>query len=122
MVKEFIFEDVTITLDPFEDKHPIESVKEELSKVNPAAKVILTIRGYINSKKIGMTEASFPKAVEEAANGKCELHFEFKDVESILENDLFKSYLKKLEQRDFPIEKRNQLRDIAVRAMMEQKT
>jgi exonuclease SbcD len=115
------FEDLAITLDPFEEKHPIQLVKEELTKVNPPASVILTINGYINGKKIGMTEASFVKAVEEATKGKCELHFEFKDVESILENDLFKSYLEKLNQKDFPDEKKNQLRDLAIRAMMEAK-
>lgn len=116
------FEDVTLTLDPFEETHPIEIVKEELSKAKPAASVILTIKGYINGKKIGMTEELFAKAVEEATKGKCELHLEFKNVQSILEDDLFKSFSQKLDKQGFPDEKRNQLRDIAIKAMMEAKT
>lgn len=113
------FENVIINIDPFEDKNPVEFIKEELVRVNPAARIILTIKGYINGKKNGLTEASFVKAVEEETKGKCELHFEFKDIQSILENDLFKSYLEKLDRQDFPPEKRNQLRDLAIRAMME---
>ena len=115
------FEEVAITLDPFKEDHPLEIVKEELSKVKPTAHVILTINGYINGNKIGMTEDSFAKAVQEETKNKCETHFEFKDVESILENDLFKSYLEKLDKRGFTDERKVQLRNLAIKAMMESK-
>jgi len=77
------------------------------------------INGYINGTKIGMTEDSFAKAVQEETKNKCETHFEFKDVKAILENDLFKSYLEKLETRGFTDERKVQLRDLAIKAMME---
>lgn len=114
------YEEATITLDPFEDKHPIEIVKERLAKVNPSASLTLTINGYINAKKIGMTEASFGKALEKTTKGKCDLHQEFRDVESILENDLFKRYLEKLDQKSFSPEKKSLLRELAIKAMMEE--
>lgn len=49
--------EVVVELDPFKDDNPQEIIEQHLQGVHPQAKVILTIRGYIDSEKIHMTEA-----------------------------------------------------------------
>lgn len=115
------YNELTITLDPFDEKNPIEIVKEALAKTKPAEKLELTVNGYVNTKKLGLTEAAFGKELEKAAKGKCLLHPEFRDVEVILENDIFNRFLEKLSQKEVSETKKSRLRDLAIKAMMEAK-
>jgi len=48
-----------------------------------------------------------------------EPRLEFADIRAILEDDLFRSFVSKLEQRNYDEETRKQLRDLAIKAMME---
>jgi exonuclease SbcD len=114
------FEEVNIELDPFVEKNPIEVVKEHLERVRPEASVIFTTRGYINSEKIGISEAELVSQMREITKGKCakEPSFEFRDIHVILEDDLFKNFMNKLEQYNYSEEKKKQLRDLAIKAMM----
>ena len=113
------FEEVLIEFDPFVEKKPLEIVKEHLEKRHPNAKIILTIKGYINSKKIGISEVKLVKQIKKIVKGKSvEEHFEFRDVCTILEDDLFKKFIEKLEQTNYSKEGKKQLRDLAIKAMM----
>jgi len=114
------FEEVIVRFDPFIRKNPVEVVKEHLEIIHPEASIILTIKGYINSEKIKMSETEVVKQIREIIKGKSvEEHFEFRDIHAILEDDLFKSFIKKLEQSNYDDEKRKQLRDMAIKAMVE---
>ena len=114
------FEEVVIRFDPFMEKNPVEIVKEHLERVHPEASIILTIEGYINSKKIKISESELVKQIKEITNGKSvEEYLEFKDIHTIFEDDLFKSFMKKLEQGDYDGEKKKDLRDVTIKAMME---
>jgi len=114
------FEEVVIEFDPLMEKNPVEVVKEHLEKVHPEASVILTIKGYINSEKVKITEAELVKQIREITKKKSvEEHLEFKDISYILEDSLFKSFMNKLKQADYDEGKKKQLRDVAIKAMME---
>jgi DNA repair exonuclease SbcCD nuclease subunit len=114
------FEEVLIEFDPVKNKNPVETVKAAIEKAHPNAQVILTVRGFINSEEIKMKEPELVKLLKRITRGKCaEEHFEFQDVHTILEDDLFKSFLSKLQKCDYDDEKKKQLRDIAIKAMME---
>ena len=76
---------------------------------------------YVNTKKLGLTEAAFGKELEKAAKGKCLLHPEFRDVEVILENDIFNRFIEKLSQKEVSETKKSRLRDLAIKAMIEAK-
>ncbi|HDN83215.1 MAG TPA: DNA repair exonuclease [Candidatus Altiarchaeales archaeon] len=116
----FHFEEMVIELDPFIKKNPIEIIKEHLKGVHSEASIILTIRGYINSEKIKINESELVKQIKEVIKEKSvEEHFEFRDIHTILEDDLFRSFIKKLEQTDYNEEKKKKLRDLVIRAMME---
>jgi DNA repair exonuclease SbcCD nuclease subunit len=114
------YEEVDINFDPFKDKKPIEIVKDCFNNLHPKAKVILKVGGFINSEDIGMSEKELVKQIKEISSGKCdEDHYEFKDIRIILEDDLFKNFREKLEHTDYEEEKKRQMREIAIRAMME---
>jgi DNA repair exonuclease SbcCD nuclease subunit len=114
------FEEISIEFDPFVEKNPVEVIKERLERVRPEASIILTIKGYIDGEKIGTSEAELVKQIEEITKGKAikSLRPEFSDIHIILEDDLFKNFMGKLEQRNYDEERKRQLRDLAIRATM----
>ena len=118
------FEEISIDLDPFTEKHPLEIIKEHLEKVHDKAKIILRVRGYINSEKINVNESEFVRQIKEITKEKFleEEHFEFRDISRILEDDLFKRFREKLEQSDYDEEKKKQLCDVAIKGMMKVKS
>jgi hypothetical protein len=105
------------------EKNPVEVIKERLERIRPEASIILTIKGFINSEKIGISEAELVSRMREITKGKCarEPSFEFKDMHIILEDDLFKNFMSKLEQCSYDEEKKRQLRDVTIRAVMDAK-
>lgn len=114
------FEEVTIELDPFKNENPTEGIKHIFSSLHPEARVILTVKGFINSGYTGMNEQKVVEQIKKIASDKCiEDNYEFKDIGLILEDDLFKSFLRKLELTDYEEEKKKQMRDIAIKAMIE---
>jgi len=115
------YQEVSIELDPFVEKNPLEILQECLQRGHPEARVLLTVTGYVNSERVGMSEEELGKQIEEFAKARCaeELHLEFADIHAILEDDLFKSFMSKLKQRNYDEETEMQLRDLAIRAMME---
>ena len=66
-----------------------------------------------------MTEEEFVKRAKKIVRDRCaEEHYEFRDIRMILEDDLFKEFAKKLEQAAYAEEKKEQIREMAIRAMM----
>jgi len=114
-------EEVNIIFDPLKDKIPLEIVKKHLESFPPEAKIILTIKGYVDSKEIKMNESELVEEIKKIASNRCaELpKFEFKDIQTILEDELFKKLLDELEQADYDEGKKRQMRDIAIKAMSE---
>jgi DNA repair exonuclease SbcCD nuclease subunit len=115
------FEDVTIVCDPFAVENPLEQVKERLKSLHPNAQVILTITGFVNGEAIGMNEQELVEGIKKIARDRCiePPHYEFRDIRLILEDDLFKSFLMKLEQTDYDETNKERMRAIAVKAMMD---
>jgi len=115
------FEEVDIKFDPFTKKNPVEIVKGHIERFHPQARIILTIEGYINSEEIKISESELVKQIKEMIKGKPieECRLEFRDIHTIIEDDLFKRFMEKLEQGDYNEEKKKHLRDVAIKAMME---
>ena len=114
------FEEVVIEFDPFKDKKPIDIVEICFNSLHPEARIILTVKGFINGKAIGMNENELVEQIKNIVREKCdEVRYEFKDIQIILENDLFKIFIKKLERTDHEEEKKKQMRDTAIKAMIE---
>lgn len=115
------YQEITVTLDPFVDKNPLAGIRDSLSGINPRAKVIFIVNGYIDSEKAGLTEKELTKAVGELL-GELELaesSFEFRDISFILENDLFREFDKRLSFMEYSHEKKKLMRELTIKAMME---
>lgn len=118
------FENVTIDFDPFSEEDPIELVRERIEGTHPKASIILTIKGYINSEKIGATEDEIVEQLRKISRDRClgeNFKPEFNDISRILEDDLFKDFMAKLELRGYDEKGNKKLQEIAIRAMMELK-
>ena len=114
------FEEVTIEFDPFKDKKPIEVIQKHFNNLHPEARIILTVKGFVNGEAIGMTEVEFVGQIKKMVARKCvEEHYEFKDIRMILQDNLFKSFIEKLEETGYQEERKKQMRDIVIKAMME---
>lgn len=116
------FVEVIIELDPFTDTNPVDTVRKELERIHQGAKVILTVKGYINSEKIKVSESEIVNQIEEIIKGKPirveEKRLEFLDVRRIIEDSLFKEFEKKLEKMHYDREKMKQMREVVIKAMM----
>jgi exonuclease SbcD len=114
------FCEVHVDLDPLGDENPLEVVRNKLGGLHPKAKAILTIKGYVNSEKIHVSEPDLVAQIEQLIAGRCALpvNYEFKDIRKILEDDLFKGFMSKIAQADYTQERINRLREIAIKAMM----
>lgn len=120
LLDTFHFQEIIIELDPFKDEDIMRVVQERFKKLHSKASAILTVKGYVNSEKIQMTEKDLVSQIREIAKGKCaEEHYDFRDISRILENDLFKSFMNKVKEGDYTEEEERQLQDIAIKAMMQ---
>ncbi|MBE0478053.1 DNA repair exonuclease [Candidatus Aerophobetes bacterium] len=115
------FEEVVIELDPFTEKNPIEMIREHLEKIHSEANIILIIKGYINSAKMKINEFELAKQIKEIIRTKFVARriLEFKDIHTILEDDLFKNFSEKLEGRSCSEQKKKKLYELTIRAMIE---
>lgn len=114
------FEELVIEFDPFEEKNPVKIVRERFQTIHPRARIILTVKGYINGVQAQVNERDLAKQIEKIIEEKplkrCTL--EFKDIHTILEDELFQNFMQKLVQADYEPERKNELRDLAIRAMI----
>lgn len=114
------YEEVVIKLDPIKDKNPVENVKTRLGNLPPEAMVLLTVKGFINGEVIKMSEKELKMEIDRITGNKCiEKRYEFSDIRRILEDDLFKKFMEKLQETDLNEEKKREMRDLAIEAMME---
>jgi len=113
------FEDVVIEFNPFSDNKPIETVKEGLDGLHKEARVILTLKGFLNGKAIGMDEGELAEKIKKITEKRdIEERYEFKDIRVILEDDLFKRFGERLEQTRYDEEEKKQIREVAIHAMI----
>jgi DNA repair exonuclease SbcCD nuclease subunit len=113
------YEEKTLTLDPFSNEQPIEQITNILEEAHPAAEILLTIEGYFEKGKTGMNETELATAIDKTVGGKCTVNFQAREIHAILEDDVFKSFSKKLNATEFEEETKKQLLEVAIKAMME---
>lgn len=125
--KEFLldtpyFDEITIDLDPFGKKKSLDIIKERIEGLPQNARPIINVRGFFNGSKENTDEETLVRNIEKIIPRNAELNPpEIRDVRSILEDDLFKIFQKKLDDLDFDEERKKQMRDIAIEAMTEAK-
>lgn len=114
----FHFEEIKIELDPFSPQDPLATIKEKIEDLPEEASLLLTVGGYIDSAQTASEEELVRQIREIAGEKTAEEHLEFKDIHTILEDSLFQSFIHKLEERNYDEEKKKELRELAIKAMM----
>lgn len=116
------FEEVFVELDPFEKKSPIEIIKEKLDSLHQNATPILTIKGFINGEALHTSETELIKQIKELARERNAELFpsepELRDVQWILDDPLFKRFMERLKQTNYSQEKKKQMCDLTIQAMI----
>lgn len=121
------FEEVSIELDPFASRKPLKALTSALKDLPSQASPILDIKGFVNSEAIEMSETELVKRIKKQVKEICgEGHYEFKDMElrdvqRVLEDDLFKDFKQNLEKGDHGREREKQIRNMVIKAMMKSK-
>lgn len=117
------YEEIKVKLNPLKDENPVEIVKRQIEDTPSYAKIILKIIGYFNAERIRMNEVELSQRIKDIAKDRCniteDLYLEHSDIHKILEDDLFKSFERKLKQMGFDKEKEKQIYDFTIRAMLE---
>ena len=111
-----------MTLDPFDKTDPLTIIKERLNSVHPNAKVLLTVDGYFNKDTIGRNEKALADEISTIAYPQCiEIRNEFRDIQQVLDDELFTVFLGKLDARNDTGIRQKHIKELVIRAMIEAK-
>ncbi len=112
------YERLSLNLDPFSEKNPLEQLEQILQGLHPRAKLILSISGYFNGAVLGLNESELVDAIKSKMDHYMvdELMIEFKDVQHILEDDLFKKFREKLSLTDYTRDQQEQAEKMLIKA------
>ncbi len=113
------YEKIEIEFDPLRDEKPLEIIKARFENLHPNAKIILKLKGYLDSKKLGISETQFDSVVKEYASDKVvQIINEVQDISKIIEDDLFKKFTKKLKEKEFSVEEKKLMQEYTIKSMM----
>jgi len=112
---------IELYLDPSDSLNPIERLADSLKDIHPQAMVMLSVVGYVNGEAIGMTEMDLKREMDAVLGQKQidRFDYEVSDIRQILEDDLYKTFMAKLQETDHPQEMKLEMRDAMIRGMME---
>ncbi len=112
------YEELVISLDPFRREDPLTLLDQKMQKIHSKAKVILTVQGLFNGSVLGISESEMAAEIRARVGDRFadEPAMEFFDVQHILEDDLFKQFNDRLDQADYPQDKKEQVKQMVIRA------
>lgn len=115
------YEEMELELDPFAEADPAALLQERLERLPPRAKVLLTVKGFINGSALKTGEAELVKTFKRLAGPRLagEGEFLFRDIRQVLEDELFLEFRERLRQKDYPPEKSGAITELAIRAFMD---
>lgn len=113
------FEEVVITFNPLKKRNPLEEVKKRLTELDPQAKIILTVKGFIDGQRLALNEEKIVEKLKELTGARCvEQRFEFKDISKVLTDDLWLSFREKMESSDHSQGVKKRIEEIALQAFI----
>lgn len=115
----FHYQEVIMEFDPFTETNPIDLTKERIKEIHPQARALFTFKGYVNSKKVGMSETKLIEKLRNLVKGKCDdPTCQVADIKRILENDIFRSFKEKVDNGSYDQNQKKRMLQIAIQAMM----
>lgn len=114
------FETLEIKLDPFAEIDIKQNIAEQLKKIPTHARILVSIGGYFDRSKIGMTEQDLQSAIQKLVGDRAESwQLEFQDIHEVLADDLYKTFNLKLGNLKLDSSEKEKIRELTLRAMME---
>ena len=114
----FHYEDLTIELDPFCPENPLLNIEKSLQQMHPSARVILTVRGLFDGSRLDLSESELAAGIKEVVGERLAgaALENFTDVRHVLEDDLFKAFLARLDTEDYSGREKARIRELAIKA------
>ncbi len=114
----FHYEKFTVQLDPFSNEDPLLIVDKYLQQAHPAAKIQLTVQGLYDSSRLGLNEKQLADGLKKVTGDKLAgvATEYFTDVRQVIEDDLFKSFLAKLELESYQSLDKTRIQEMAIKA------
>jgi exonuclease SbcD len=114
------YEKVVITLDPSNGESPVATVAEILDRTDPNCTLLLTIDGYFNGDTLKTDETKLTEELQRLVRGKPVVFTPlYRDIQTILDDDLFTMFLEKLNGGNFDEDRKARLYKAALQAMMQ---
>ncbi len=112
------YEEVVIDLDPFETEDPRKLLERELLHSHPRAKILLTVKGLFNGFTLGLTEDEMVSEIKGMAGERLadQPLFIFSDVRHLLEDDLFKKFLNRINKMDSSQQQKEEITELLITA------
>lgn len=124
-VENKFYKQVEISISPFDEVDPLEKIEKKCSQIENRAVPLIKISGYINSEKIDLTESEFVEKVKgllkeniDAENISELLNLHVRDISNILEDNLFKEFVEKLEAKELSDERKKEIRKVVIQSLM----
>jgi DNA repair protein SbcD/Mre11 len=114
----FHYEELTVNLDPFEAANPLETIEKRIKETHPAAAVLLTVQGLFDGNRLGFSESELAAGIRKVAGDKLagEPVENYSDVQHVIEDELFKLFLSKLDHKDYSKQEQAMIREQAIKA------
>jgi len=117
-IETVYYHDLTISFDPFSAIHPLEVFKQQLQGLDVNARLKLTVNGFYNGYQWGLSEIELTKRLQEelSAYDTCETVFAFIDIQQVMEDELYKKYLHKLNGREYTAQEKDDIEQMVISA------
>ena len=114
----FHYEDLTIELDPFSSENPLLKLEKSIQQLHPSARLLIEVRGLFDGSRLGLSESELAAGIQNIAGAKLARAVveTFTDVRHVLEDDLFKAFLARLEMQDYADWQKAKVRELAIKA------
>jgi len=116
------YEEIIYTLEPLDNNDPVPFIEEIIRSTHPQAKLLITINGYFNKDNFKKTEQELAGQLQELTRNKAEkVDLLFRDIQHIMEDDLYSQFLSRLDEYTADTETHRRIRERVIQAMIEAK-
>ncbi len=114
------YEKLELHLNPFLKQNPVEILSERLAALPEHAYLLVEIDGYFDGKQLEMSEEEFHRAISKLIGKRMEVvRMEFRDIREIMEDDLFKRFMTRLNRISLDDTEKQSIVQYALQAMIE---